>query len=95
MANQSAYTSALGHNSGEIARLHMRSNAHLDVLNGRGMINDGSGYLPASKRQRIGLCDKLSDTMEHQGFARYQMDGKQISSSIFLHSHILLTRFSF
>lgn len=78
MANQSAYTSALGHNAGEMVRLHMRSNAHLDVLNGRGIINDGSAYLPASKRQRLGLGEKLTDSIDHQGFTRYQMDGKRL-----------------
>ena len=77
MANQSAFTSALGHDAGEIARLHIQSNPHLDVLSGRGMINDGSAYLPTSKRPRLGLCEKIGDTIDHQGFVRYQIDGKE------------------
>jgi len=77
MANPSAYTSTLGHNAGEITRLRIQPNSHLDVLNGRGMINDGSGYLPASKRPRLGLCEKIGDTVDHPGFVHYQIDGKQ------------------
>ena len=77
MASQSAYSSTLGHNAGEIVRLHMRSNSHLDVLSSRGMISDGSAYLPASKRQRLGLCEKIGDAMDHHGFPRYQIEGKQ------------------
>jgi len=79
MANPSAYTSTLGHNAGEITRLRIQPNSHLDVLNGRGMINDGSGYLPASKRPRLGLCEKIGDTVDHPGFVHYQIDGAELS----------------
>ena len=76
MANQSAFSSAVGHNAGELSRLHMRSSPHIDVLSGRGMLGDGSAYIPVSKRQRLGLSDKMGESIDHPAFARYQMDGK-------------------
>lgn len=77
MANQSAFTSAIGHNASELSRLHMRSSPHIEVLSSRGMLADGTSYIPASKRQRLGLTDKIhsGDTMDHSALVQYQMEG--------------------
>ena len=78
MANQSAFTSAIGHNASEISRLHMRSSPHIEVLSSRGMLADGTSYVPSSKRQRLGLTDKIhsGDTMDHSALVQYQMEGE-------------------
>ena len=78
MANQSAFTSAIGHNASEISRLHMRSSPHIEVLSSRGMLADGTSYIPASKRQRLGLTDKIhsGDAIDHSALVQYQMEGE-------------------
>ena len=81
MANQSAFTSAIGHNNAaDIARMHVRAaNTHVETMGTRRMLNDGTSYLPVSKRQRLALHDKINSSetsVEHPTIVRYPLEGE-------------------
>ena len=73
MANQSAFTSAIGHNATDMARIQVRGSQHVDVL-GRGMLTDGTSYAPVSKRQRMN--EKMESVIAHPAIVRYPYEGE-------------------